>query len=241
LLTVLLPAFNEARYIHEAIISTAETLREVEFEIIAIDDGSTDSTYSEAIRACNDDNGYDIRVVRCEKNGGKASALRFGFKLARGNLVALYDSDLEIHPSFLPKMLDVMKDQHVDIVVASAHNSNATYKMPFVRRCLSLVYYALVGRFILPISHEAGMQVFRREILEKAFPLQRENGYGAEIELLLLAHIWGCKIVEFPVSIIYKGSGGMDVRDFIYDAFETARIWFRYKVRREYLETKPLL
>ena len=134
---VVIPTYNTAEYISEAIESVlAQTYRG--FEIIVVDDGSTDNTY-EVIKQCHANNTQDVELIKVtnpfqqtqltqrtqqtqrthliyiyQKNGGRASARNTGIKAARGRYIAFLDSDDLWTPGKLEKQVDIM-DSNKDI------------------------------------------------------------------------------------------------------------------------------
>ena len=113
-LSVIMPAFNEDAHIHANILRVCEALKGLRFEIIVVDDGSRDNTLAESQRAA--DEGYPVHAVRQKQNRGKGASLFHGFEYTRGELVAFLDSDLEIAPENLLKLIEVMKSTEADVV-----------------------------------------------------------------------------------------------------------------------------
>jgi glycosyltransferase involved in cell wall biosynthesis len=108
-ITVLVPVYNGEPYVGEAIGSIlAQTL--YEYELLIIDDGSTDRT-TEIVRSFRDKR---IRLVRNGENRGLIATLNHGVEIARGKYIARMDSDDISHPERLEKQFQFMK-QHQDI------------------------------------------------------------------------------------------------------------------------------
>ncbi len=99
MLSVIIPAFNEGHHIHANLAQVCETLKELDFEIIVVDDGSSDNTFGESQRAKAA--GYPVRTVRHPVNKGKGAALFYGFQFAAGEYIAFLDADLEIQPQYV--------------------------------------------------------------------------------------------------------------------------------------------
>ena len=126
LASVVIPTYNTAEYISEAIESVlAQTYKD--FEIIVVDDGSTDNTY-EVIKQCHANNMGDVELIEItnplqqtqqthltkliyiyQQNGGRANARNTGIKAARGKYVAFLDSDDMWTPGKLEKQIDIME------------------------------------------------------------------------------------------------------------------------------------
>ena len=105
LVSVVVPAFNEADGIQAAIRTLLATLEplECEPEIVVVDDGSRDATFARA--AALSDAGLPVRVLRLSRNFGKEGALLAGLEAARGAAVITIDADLQHPPSLIPAML----------------------------------------------------------------------------------------------------------------------------------------
>jgi glycosyltransferase involved in cell wall biosynthesis len=206
-LSVIMPAFNEGAHIHANIQRVCETLEGLRYEIIVVDDGSSDNTFAESQRAANE--GYPVRAVRQEVNRGKGASLFYGFEFTSGELVAFLDSDLEIAPENLLALIKVMQETNTD-VVAGVKDLQAN-QFPPLRRLMSRGYRAMVAfLFGLTITDtQTGIKLFRREVLADAIPRVSARRFAFDIELLVAASRFGYRIVEQPVEISYRRSGGL--------------------------------
>lgn len=206
-LSVIMPAFNEGAHIHANILRVCKALNETRFEIVVVDDGSSDNTFSESQRAADD--GYPVHAVRQEKNRGKGASLFHGFEFSHGELTAFLDSDLEIAPENLLKLIKVMKSTEAD-VVAGVKDLQAN-QFPPLRRLMSRGYRAMVALlFGLTITDtQTGIKLFRREVLTDAIPRVSARRFAFDIELLVAASRFGYRIVEQPVEISYHRRGGL--------------------------------
>lgn len=114
--SVVVPLYNEEESLTELHDWIKKSLNDVDysFELIFIDDGSTDNSWdiiNNLSRANNNVKGY-----RFLKNYGKSQALNAGFKYAKGNLIATLDADLQDSPEELPSMIDKLKKENLDLV-----------------------------------------------------------------------------------------------------------------------------
>ena len=204
-LSIILPAYNEGENIYDNILCVCKTLGERNFEIIVVDDGSADNTYTEAKRA--EDDGYPVRAILQEENRGKGATLFHGFEFTSGERIAFLDADLEIAPEYLLDLLDVMDDTNADVVAGVKDMSDNQF--PWLRRAMSKVYKRSVAfLFGLSISDtQTGIKLFKREVLEATVPRLSISRFAFDIELLVASSRFGYKIVEYPVKIIYSRSG----------------------------------
>ncbi len=102
-LSLVIPTYNEAENVEELIERTTASLRNVDFEAIFVDDGSPDGT-AMAVEWFGKGRG-DFHVLRRKSRGGLSSAVMDGVRIAKGDVVAVMDGDLQHPPELLPEML----------------------------------------------------------------------------------------------------------------------------------------
>jgi glycosyltransferase involved in cell wall biosynthesis len=112
-ISVVVPAYNEAESLPELLSEIACALAGTSWEAVAVDDGSTDSTWS-VLRKLADE--YPLLALRLGRNQGKAAALAAGFSRARGEYVATLDADLQDDPAEIPEMIRVLEEDGLDLV-----------------------------------------------------------------------------------------------------------------------------
>ncbi len=198
-LSVIIPAFNEGHHIHANLVQVCETLKKMDFEIIVVDDGSSDNTFEESRRAKAE--GYPVRAVRHPVNKGKGAALFYGFQFAEGEYIAFLDADLEIQPEYVKKFLQRLHEADSDLVIGTKVPKLG--QMPVLRRVMSLVYREVVSLlFGLSLREtQTGIKLFRREVLEDCVPRLRVSRFAFDVELMVAASRFGYRIIEFPVEV----------------------------------------
>src|SRR5580704_12023770 len=186
MLSILMPAYNEATSIADNVRETAETMRKlsIDFEIIVIDDGSMDGTDAAAIGASRAWPGR-VRVVRCWRNEGKGNALLCGASYARGEYVAFLDADMDLHPEQLASFFAVMEASGADAVIGSKFHPDSIVDYPLLRRVYSFFYYMLVRTlFGLPVRDtQTGIKLFRREVLHRVLPRVLVKRFAFDLEV----------------------------------------------------------
>ena len=133
--SVVLPAYNEADNLAELVPETSAALREagVTFEVIVVDDGSTDGT-ADVLRGLH---GPDVRSVSLRRNAGKSAALDAGLAQVRGEYVVLMDADGQDDPRQIPRLLAALDgDDGLDLVTGR----RAVRHDRFVKRTTSRLY-----------------------------------------------------------------------------------------------------
>lgn len=225
---MVVPAFNEGFHIYENLLSICDSLKRYSFEIVVVDDGSNDDTFSESKRAAKKHR--NIRPIRVGANAGKGASLFRGFEKARGDIIVFFDSDLEIAPHYIVKLLAVLKEQDAD-VVAGVKDPIAN-RFPAPRRLMSAIFRNTVSfLFDLNITDtQTGIKLFKREVLENSIPRMSVSRFAFDLELLVAASRFGYHIVEVPVEVLYARKGGMGRMNFIniFATFtDTLGIYFR--------------
>lgn len=191
-LSVAVALFNEVESVPplcEALDSVLSTLGKT-YEIILVDDGSTDGTW-DALKAAKA-RYAGIRLIRFRRNFGQTAALAAGFDYAHGNVIVTMDGDLQNDPADIPAMLKKMQAEDADVVSGWRKDR----KDSKIRTLPSQIFNNFIQGYLkLPI-HDNGcsLKCYRREVV-KNFHL-----YG-EMHRFVVAHAkWvGAKIVEMPV------------------------------------------
>lgn len=199
LLSILIPVFNEAESIEKVLLELNEiSISGVDFEIIVVNDGSTDGT-REVLG--NLDMLYGT-VIHSERNAGKGDAVIRGLEAATGEFVLVQDADLEYHPRDIEKLLRPIRDFSADLVMGSRFLS------PEVRR-VGYYWHRIGNSMITGIFNVlnnslfsdiyTGYIVFRRSLLQ-ASELKR-LGWDQQAEILSL--IYPRVKAAYEVAIAY--------------------------------------
>ncbi len=152
LVTIVLPAFNEAAILQDNLAIIQDYLRTLEaqyrFEVLIINDGSTDGTgqLAEAAARAAD----NVRVVHHPTNLGLGHGFRTGFAHSRGEHVITLDIDLSYSPDHIGRLLDKMRETNAQMVLASPYMEGGRItNVPFLRRLLSV----WANRFLSFFAH----------------------------------------------------------------------------------------
>jgi glycosyltransferase involved in cell wall biosynthesis len=192
-LSVVIPIHNEAlnlRELHHEFVTVLEAWGRP-FELVLIDDGSTDDSF--AILAEIQRADPRVRVIRFRRNFGQTAAFSAGFRFARGRLIATADGDLQNDPRDLPRMVDLI-DQGYDIVAGWRKDRKDTF---LTRRVPSMFANGLISWATGVHLHDYGcsLKVFRSEVVK---PLKL---YGEMHRFLpAIASELGVRITEVVVN-----------------------------------------
>jgi glycosyltransferase involved in cell wall biosynthesis len=198
LLSVVMPAFNEAPTIRQAIAAVLAA-PVTPLELIVVDDGSTDGT-EELLGDLHDPR---VTVLRQPRNQGKGAALRAGFAAARGRFVVVQDADLEYDPRDYTVLLRPLIDGHADVVFGSRFLGGPHRVLYFwhsvANRLLTLASNVVTDLNLTDM--ETCYKAFRREVL--ADLVIEEDRFGVEPELTAKVAALRLRVWEVPVS--YRG------------------------------------
>ena len=202
-ISIILPALNEEGNIEAAIqdIQLYFHSREEKYEIIVINDGSTDSTGDIAERMAKE-NGF-VRVVHHPTNKGYGSALKEGFENSKYKYVFFTDSDRQFDIKGLDILLPLIKTDAVEIIIGY----RLKRKDPFLRRFLSWGYNSLVGYlFDLNVKDiDCAFKIFRKDIFSK-IEIESKN-FFVNTEVLAKAMYFGFNVLEVGVPHFPRTAG----------------------------------
>ena len=223
-----MPAYNEGEHVYENLQKVCSELQGYNFEIVIVDDGSTDNTASEIQRIIDDKT--PVQLVRQSVNMGKGAALVSGFKHSKGDPVVFLDADLEITPDYVLKFCHELERSGADVVVGK--KDSKTNRFPFARRIMSYIYRRLVAvLFELSIYEtQTGIKLFKREVLVACIPRLVAQRFAYDVELMVAASRFGFRMVELPVKLAYirvGRFGRVSVRQVIGMFSDTMRIYYR--------------
>jgi len=191
---VIIPAFNEEKTIGSVIEETIRTMDSLQlpYEIIVVDDGSTDGTRREASR-------YKATVLSNGKNMGKGYAVRKGFEHARGELVVTIDSDGAHNPKEIPELVVPLLNG-TDIVAGSRFLGKRGYTTTRLNRLgnyfFNLAIATLTGKRVT--DSQTGFRALKREIVQGLH--LGSMGYDIETEITMKGLKNGFKFEEKPIT-----------------------------------------
>ena len=222
-LSVIIPVYNEVQNITEILKRVQAT--GLPWEIVIVDDGSTDGTRD----ILKELDGKDkIRVILHEKNQGKGAAVRTGFSKAKGDVFLIQDADLEYDPREYPAILKPIEEGIADVVYGSrflgAPRRSTMFWHMIANKLLTLATNILYNNILTDM--ETGYKVFRREVLDGI--TIHSNSFNFEPEFTAKILKKKVRIFEVPITFNPRDySDGKKIK--IHDAFEA--IWALLKYR----------
>lgn len=213
-LSVVIPCYNEADNIDQMYNQISAIRPELErrgpFELVLVDDGSTDDTFERLVTAFI---GWDnVTIMQHDCNRGLGVALRTGFTVARGSVIVTTDSDGTYPFTTIPALLDMLQPG-VDIVTASPyHPAGGVDGVPAYRLLFSKGASAMYRLLLDPHLHTytAMYRAYRREVIE-CIPTTAD-GFLMVTELLVGALLAGYRAAEFPAVLRVRRYGQSKAR-----------------------------
>ena len=203
-ISVIIPCYNEDHTILKVIKSVHESLNRYEYEIILVDDGSTDNTKELLEEYSRSDE--KVEVIYHDINSGKGSSLRTGFNAAIGDVVIIQDADLEYDPSEYSKLFKPIQDGKADVVYGSRFKSGDTTRVLFFWHKMGNLFLTGLSNLLTNLNLtdiESCYKVFRKEILDQI--TIEENRFGFEPEITAKISKIRPRIRIYEVGISYHG------------------------------------
>ncbi|MCE5214152.1 MAG: glycosyltransferase family 2 protein [Methanobacterium sp.] len=210
-ISLVIPMYNEEENVAKTLEEVTNVLKKFDdFEIIVVDDGSTDNTYQLTYELISSDS--RIKLLKHPVNMGMGRALRTGFEKAEGDVIITIDADLSYDPSFIPKLIDEL-DEPTDIVIGSQYmEGGKTENIPALRLFISKSANKIVGYAMADsISTVTGvLRAYRKEVLDSVE--LESNGTEINPEIISKARAVGFNIKEIPVTLKGRELGESKVR-----------------------------
>lgn len=200
--SIVIPAFNEEATIGNTIAKTLTTLEatRLSYEVIVVDDGSTDQTRTRAQHR-------NVTLLTNGKNQGKGSALKRGFTHATGAIVITIDADGSHDPADIERLLTPALNG-ADVVIGSrftnGQGNHATKKLHLIgNHLINLVIRVLTGKHIT--DSQTGFRALKREVIREIRIASK--GYQVETELTVKSLKNGNQVQEVPIRISPRADG----------------------------------
>jgi dolichyl-phosphate beta-glucosyltransferase len=201
-LSIVIPAYNEELRLPRTIEQIEQYLdgHAVDYELILVDDGSSDGTRQVMDAAAK--RNPRVRIEALPHNRGKGGALAAGVAVARGDEVLVTDADLSTPIEELEKLEAALKaGAGVAIASRAVRGSQVEVPQPFYRVLMGKVFNLIVQVVLLPgvWDTQCGFKLFRSDVARPVFAALTTDGFGYDPEALFLAKRRGVRIVEVPV------------------------------------------
>jgi glycosyltransferase involved in cell wall biosynthesis len=227
LVSVVVPLLNEQATLADLYreLESALSAADLDWEVVFVDDGSTDGSYQELARLHGAH--LNVLVVRLRRNFGKAAALAAGVEVAEGEIVVTMDADLQDDPSEIPNLLAKL-DEGYDVV----SGWKCDRQDPFFRRFVSRIYNGATRMATGVKLHDmnCGLKAYRTEVFDHV------RLYGERHRFVpVLAHHLGFSVAELPVNHRPRlnGQSRFGIERYLRSPFDLLTIVFmgRYRYR----------
>ena len=191
MLSIVIPAYNEednVRPLYDAVMAAAGALGRA-FEVIVVDDGSSDATFERLAALAADD--PRLKVIKLRRNYGQTPALAAGIDHARGEILVTMDADLQNDPADIGRLVDALEGH--DLVVGWRQRRQDAWLRSWLSRVANRLIAKVTG--VQVRDNGCTLKAFRAHLI-KSIPLYSEMHRF----LPALMSIRGCRLVELPVN-----------------------------------------
>jgi dolichol-phosphate mannosyltransferase len=231
-ISVIVPVFNQESKISYSLEKIKQAVESAftNYELIAVNDGSTDNTLTilEGIALTD----QHIRILSYTPNKGKGYAVRYGVSHSLGDVVMFLDGDLDISPDSIRDYVEMLSTS--DLVIASKRHPKSSVTIPKSRAFLSRAFNVLirVATGIPQTDTQAGFKAGNGEIMRKIFRNISVRRYAFDVELFTIASILHLKVQEMPV--IMKIDRKFSTKEIMNMFIDVTRIWYKYRIAHRY-------
>ena len=196
--SVVVPCYNEEGAIRQTIEELTSSLGDEDhYEIILVDDGSTDQSTEIISELLSHDS--SIRLVRHQKNKGYGAALKSGIRRAMASLVVITDADGTYPNEVIPELVATLLEEDLDMVVGSRTGEDVSY--PLIRKIPKMFlkrYASWLARRDVP-DLNSGLRVFKKDVAERFIGIL-PNGFSFTTTITLALLTNNCEVKYHPIN-----------------------------------------
>ena len=186
-ISVVVPLMNEEENIKYLIEEVDKALKDYDYELILVDDGSTDNTVEEIKKYMND----KTKLVVLNRNYGQTSAMAAGIEVANGDIIVTIDGDLQNDPNDIPMMIEKLQQGYDVVAGIRAKRKDEPFRK-FLSKIANKIIRKVTGVQIT--DYGCTLKVFKKDVAKNL-------GLYGELHrfIPILASMYGAKITEVPV------------------------------------------
>jgi len=207
-LSIVIPVYNEENRIKKTLGKIVDyfSQKEIKYEIILVNDGSTDNT-GEIInefkdKLDNNESNCTISIIDNKRNTGKGFSVRSGMLTSKGKYILFSDADLSTPIEEVEHLLFYLKDGfNIAIGSRSLKESKIIIRQNKVRESMGKFFNFLVRKItsLKYIDTQCGFKIFDRKAIDSIFPYLKIDDFSFDVEILYLAEKFGLKVKEVPI------------------------------------------
>ena len=238
-LSLIIPAYKQEKTIVEDIRNIDKILSTllIKYELIVVVDGFLDKTMENLAKLKN----IEVKTMGYEKNTGKGFAIKYGIEQANGDVIGFIDAGMDLDPSEISIMLDIMQWNNADIVVGSKLHPESKVNYPFIRKILSWGYRTLT-HFLFGFSvrdTQVGLKLYKRKVAKDVFKRLVVKKFAFDIEVLAVAQKLGyTKIYEAPIKLNFRNASSITSANFwkiiLWMMWDTIAVFYRLSILHYY-------
>ncbi|MFX1274622.1 MAG: glycosyltransferase family 2 protein [Promethearchaeota archaeon] len=205
LISIIIPLYNEEHSIIKVLNRIPNHHR---YEIIIVDDGSTDNSVNK-IKKINDKN---IKIIKHYENRGYGAALKTGITHANGDIIVTMDSDGQHDPQDIHQLIKPIINNQADLCIGSRYLGKSDYKVPVYTRIgelfIKVILWTLFNQKVG--NNQNGFRAFKKELIDTFISI-KNIGMGFTTELLFEFAFQGFRITEIPINLQKRAHGRSNV------------------------------
>ena len=212
-LSIIIPAYNEEDRIKSGLEEIDKNLSGKDYEILVVDDGSTDKT-GEIVKNIDIEK---VNLIQLKENKGKGAAVKEGVMRSSGEYILFTDADQSTSIDHVHKFLKEIKSYDIVIGSRSLPKSKITKKQPLYKRILGQLG-SIIIRTTLNIPYkdtQCGFKLFRSAIAKEIFNEISCSGWAFDFEVLKIANNRGYKVKELPVVWENNPNTKVNLKDYL--------------------------
>ena len=227
-ISIIIPIFNEEKRLEKGIDRILACCQQQgwDFEIIIVEDGSTDRSVNIVEKYCLKDN--RIRLLSLDRRYGKGRSLLHAIKLCKNENIGYLDIDLSADPSEFTRLMQFINKYDMVIGSRIIREGLKPIQRPFVRSCLSKVYTICFScLFNLKICDtQCGFKLFKRDSVLPIISTIQVNGFAFDTEFLVKSFLHGLSIKEVPINWHHENNSKLKIRKAILNmSNDILKIW----------------
>ena len=207
-LSIIIPSYNEEGNIIKLNEKIINALEDIEYEIIYINDGSTDTTLNK-IKEVYQQNKEQIKYISFSRNFGKEASIYAGLEYSTGDLICIIDSDLQQNPKYIKEMYNFLKEnEEYDQVTMVMNNRNKETK---IKKYIKKTFYKLINKLsdIKFIDGASDFRMFRKSIKNAILKITENNRFSKGIFSWIG---FNTKYMTYEVEKRYSGKSKFDTK-----------------------------